>query len=80
MSAIPLPSKKVEVPEWRALYLRALFEKDRSCMPSRILSARKALLRRERELFNAGSDMTEKSIVNSALHALDALRQCLSQR
>jgi hypothetical protein len=81
MSAISFPSgknkKKTETSDWRSLYLNALFEKDKSCLPSRILSAERALVRRERELFATGSGTDEKTTVNNALHALRALRQCL---
>jgi hypothetical protein len=47
MSAIPvlsLAGKKLAVPEWRSLYLTALFETDKSRLPGRILRAERALM------------------------------------
>jgi hypothetical protein len=80
MSAIPVPSHTNEKPqmyEWRSLYLNALFETDKTRLPARILSAERALMRRERELFAMASDTTERTIVNNALNALAALRRCI---
>jgi len=80
MSAIPVPShpgEKPQISEWRSLYLNALFETDKTRMPARILSAERALMRRERELFSIASDATERAIVNNALNALAALRRCI---
>ncbi len=83
MSAIPVPAHSHEKPqmsEWRSLYLNALFETDKSQIPARILSAERALMRRERELFSMASDAAERAIVNNALNALTALRRCIGLR
>ncbi len=78
MSAITIHpvGENVQVPEWRSLYLTALFETDRSRLPGRIYRAQRALLRRERELFVEGSQ-AERVAVTGALHGLNALRRCL---
>ena len=80
MSAIPMFSPNNSIPnsEWRSLYLTALFETDKSRLPGRILRAERALVRREHELFATTSDTEERTIVNNALNALQALRRCLS--
>lgn len=78
MSAITVHpvGENVHVPEWRGLYLTALFETDRTRLPGRIYRAQRALLRRERELFVEGSQ-AERVAVTGALHGLHALRRCL---
>ncbi len=78
MSAITVHpvGDKMDLPEWRSLYLTALFETDRTRLPGRIYRAERALTRRERELFVSGS-AAEKTAVSGALHALHALRRCL---
>lgn len=76
MSSIPI-TNKVETSEWRALYLMALFETDKNRLPGRILRAERALIIREHELFASDGATEEKTIVNNALHALNALRRCL---
>ena len=80
MSAIPvlsLAGKKLAVPEWRSLYLTALFETDKSRLPGRILRAERALMIREHQLFSATVDTDERMVVTNALNALHALRRCL---
>jgi len=80
MSAIPVVSlarKKLPVPEWRSLYLTALFETDKSRLPGRILRAERALMIREHQLFSAPVDTDERMVVTNALNALHALRRCL---
>ncbi len=81
MSAIPLFSSTNEklVPEWRSLYLTALFETDKSRLPGRILRAERALIIREHQLFGATADNSERTIVTNALNALEALRRCLGR-
>ena len=63
---------------WRDLYLQALFETDKSKICVRISEAERALLSREHELFAGIPDPAEREEVNTALHALSALRTCLS--
>jgi hypothetical protein len=80
MSAISVPSpaaEKITVPEWRSLYLTALFETDKSRLPGRILRAERALMIREHQLFTTPSTTNERAIVTNALNALNALRRCL---
>jgi hypothetical protein len=64
--------------DWRDLYLQALFETDRSRVSVRITEAERALLRRERELFTDSNGKAEREAVTNALHALSALKMCLS--
>jgi hypothetical protein len=77
MNTIPLRSDAHQLSKWRKLYLAALFETDRSRLPIRISHAERALIERERELFTAESGPEEKTAVNNALHALQALRMCI---
>lgn len=63
---------------WRELYTAALFETDRSRIPSRIAAAEKAIVARSRDLFAAGSDTIEEDqALDDALYALKALQSCL---
>jgi hypothetical protein len=64
--------------DWRDLYLQAVFETDRSRVAVRITEAERALLRRERELFADSNGKEEREAVTNALHALSALKMCLS--
>ena len=77
MSTISINRISKEAPEWRALYLAALFETDKNRLPVRIHHAERALVQRERELYAASTGAAEKTAVNNALHALHALRMCL---
>ena len=63
---------------WRDLYLSALFELDPTKTAARIVEAEKALIVREHELFSTPLDQVERDAVNTALHSLHALRNCLS--
>jgi hypothetical protein len=63
---------------WRDLYLQALYETDKKKVCTRISEAERALLSRERELFAGVPDPAERDAVNAALHALSALRTCVS--
>ena len=72
----PTNEKRI-VPEWRSLYLTALFETDKSRLPGRILRAERALMIREHQLFAAPSNAGERAVVINALNALHALRRCL---
>lgn len=65
---------------WRDLYLQALFETDKARIRLRILEAEQALIAREHELFRGASSPAEREAVNSALHALQALKNCLPPR
>jgi hypothetical protein len=79
------PSRKIDsftlssadVSLWRALYLRAIFERDRTKIPDRIREAARALMLREHELCTAQKDWTERQSVITALHCLEAFRYCL---
>ena len=62
---------------WRELYLRAIFEDDRSRLPSRIREAEEALNLRRRQLFTmSGSKAEEREAIDHALHQLRALSYC----
>jgi len=62
---------------WRELYLRAIFEDDRSRLPSRIHEAEEALNLRRRQLFTmSGSMVEEREAIDNALHQLRALSYC----
>jgi hypothetical protein len=63
---------------WHALYQAALFETDRDKIPERIAAAESAILARVKELFVIKSDhMEEDQILDDALYALRALRNCV---
>jgi hypothetical protein len=67
------------VPDWRALYVAALFENDQKRMVYRIAEAKKALIQRARELFQtAGDHLQEQSAIEDALQSLHALEQCVA--
>ncbi len=64
---------------WHALYQAALFETDRQMIPARINEAEKAILERVKELFAAETDhIEEDQILDDALYALRALRNCVA--
>lgn len=66
---------------WRELYTAALFEADKSRIPTRIAEAERAIVARARELFAAGSDTIEEDqALDDALYALRALQNCLEYR
>lgn len=65
---------------WRDLYLLALFETDSRKSAARIAEAEKALILREHELFTHPVAASERDAVNTALHALHALKHCLATR
>jgi hypothetical protein len=63
---------------WRELYNAALFETDTSKIASRIEEARRALVFRSRELFEASPNYDgETEAIETALYALQALENCL---
>ncbi len=62
---------------WRDLYLRAIFEPDRSKVPQRIREAERALMQREREL-SSSQGSAERGSVITALNCLEALRACVA--
>ena len=65
--------------EWKDLYRAALFESNKSKIPSRITDAERRIAARARELFNSGDpDTLERSELNVALYALLALKSSLS--
>ena len=62
---------------WRELYLRAVFEDDRSRLSLRIHEAEEALNLRRRELFTtSGNNVEEREAIDHALHRLRALSYC----
>ena len=63
---------------WHSLYQAALFETDREKIAERITAAEKAILDRVKELFVAAGDhIEEDQILDDALYALRALRNCV---
>ena len=62
---------------WRDSYRAALFEPNKRKLPMRIAMAEKQITIETRKLFNAGHDITERSAMNVALFALQALRSSL---
>lgn len=64
--------------DWRALYQAALFETNPNRIPQRIVEAEKAILARVNELFaSEGDHIEEDHILDDALYALKALRNCV---
>jgi len=62
---------------WHALYQAALFETDHHTIPLRIAEAEEAILVRMKELFGASGDhIDEDQVLDDALYALRALRNC----
>ena len=77
MSVATSPS--LPQPGWQALYQAALFETDPDKMADRIAEAERAILARAKELFVITGDHIEEDLVlNDALYALRALRNCVS--
>ena len=65
---------------WHVRYQAALFETDPSKLPQRIAEAETAILARVKELFTVSSDhIEEDQILDDALYALRALRNCVLQ-
>ena len=63
---------------WHSLYQAALFESDRSKIPNRIDAAERAILDRVKQLFHIeGDHVEEDQILDDALYALRALRNCV---
>jgi uncharacterized protein YktB (UPF0637 family) len=64
---------------WHVLYQAALFETDRNKVPRLTEEAEKAILSRIRELFVTSADHIEEDVVlDDALYALRALRNCIT--
>jgi len=58
--------------------LQAIFERDRTKIPDRIREAARALMVREHELCTTTQkDWAERELVITALHYLEAFRDCL---
>lgn len=71
------PSSSTPPLAWHVLYYGALFETDRSKVPQRITEAEQAILARVKELFVLHTDhIEEDQILDDALYALRALRNC----
>ncbi len=63
-------------PSWRVLYVAALYETDEGRMAQRINEAKKALVVRAHELFQAtGDHLQEESAIEDTLQSLHALEQ-----
>ncbi len=63
---------------WRDAYRVALFEPDKNKLPSRIAVAEQQIAVAALQLLNTGEcDITERSAINVALFALQALRSSL---
>jgi hypothetical protein len=74
-----LPSGSTAKPglAWQALYEAALFETDRGKIPALIAQAEQAIFARIKELFAAtGDHIEEEQVLDDALYALRALRNC----
>jgi hypothetical protein len=66
--------------DWKELYLAALLEGDRNRVPALIVEAERAIVRRARELFQAGGDnIDEAQGLEDALYALHALKSCMAR-
>lgn len=62
---------------WQVLYHAALFETERHKMPLRIAEAERAVFARIKELFFVSTDHIEEDLIlDDALYALRALRNC----
>jgi hypothetical protein len=59
---------------WKSLYRAAIFERNRSAIPGRILEAERAVLARARGLLCGGGSREERNALDNALHALRAYR------
>lgn len=65
-------------PSWHTLYQAALFETDRGRVSERIDVAEKAIMARVKELFVVEGDHIEEDVLlDDALYALRALRNCV---
>ena len=62
---------------WHDLYMKAVFESDRSKISRRIRDAERALATREHELYSIPQSTVERKAVVTAMHSLGALRGCL---
>jgi hypothetical protein len=63
---------------WKELYRAALFEKDRTILPQRIIEARAAITVQRRSLLTNGNDLRERQVLDNALFSLGALKLCLT--
>jgi hypothetical protein len=76
LSSASRPDSPVS-PEWRALYVAALFEQDEGRMIERIDQAKRALVVRARELFlSEGDHRQEQDAIEDALQFLHVLQKC----
>jgi len=72
------PTSSLPTSRWHVLYQAALFETDRNKVKPRIDDAEKAVLHRMKELFTVPGDHIEEDLIlDDALYALRALRNCL---
>ena len=70
------PPEAPASPPWRTFYLAALFETDEQKVGQRILDAKKVLVLRARELFQAnGDNLQEETAIDEAFQALHTLER-----
>ena len=75
----PLAGTENVLVTWQSLYQSALFETDRANSLRLIAEAEKAILVRIKELFIVHTDHIEEDLIlDDALYALRALRNCVS--
>ncbi len=78
MKRRPSKNSSESASTWHLLYQAALFETDRDKIPGRIEAAERAILDRIKQLFLAKNDhIEEDQILDDALYALRAFRNCL---
>lgn len=74
------PAQSSATQNWRERYRAALFEADRTGLPSRIAQAETAAMQRCRELRGTPSNdavIEERQALDDALYALHALENCV---
>ncbi len=71
-------SEFAPTPDWKKLYLAALFETNKARIPAKIAVAQRELRNRRAELLNRNvGDASEIHALDTALFSLNALRNCL---
>jgi hypothetical protein len=66
-----------DIPNWHGLYKAALFESDANKMPTRIEEARRALIARVRQLFEASPNDGDTHSIEDAFYVLHAMESTL---
>jgi len=76
---LPTAPQSSDTKNWKDIYVRALLESDKDKVPSLVIEAERAIVKRARELFEASSDNIEEGeALDDALYALHALKSCLA--